>query len=46
MVLQPHFQQGYLDKLFDKPTDHITPLQGSELWQVALLEMWLQNHGV
>ena len=40
------FQQGYLDQLFDKPTDHITPLQGSELWQVALLEMWLQNHGV
>jgi asparagine synthase (glutamine-hydrolysing) len=40
------FQQTYLDTLFADPTDHITPLRGSELWQVALLEMWLQQHGV
>ncbi len=38
------FQQSYLDKLFAAPADHITPLRGSELWQVALLEMWLQTH--
>jgi len=36
------FQESYLDSLFAAPTEHITPLRGSELWQVALLEMWLQ----
>ena len=40
------FQQGYLDELFANPSDHITPLRGSELWQVALLEMWLLEQGV
>ncbi|TCD13672.1 N-acetylglutaminylglutamine amidotransferase [Oricola cellulosilytica] len=40
------FRQDYLDTLFDDPASHITPLRGSELWQVALLEMWLQTHGV
>lgn len=36
------FRQSYLDALFTAPADHITPLRGSELWQVALLELWLQ----
>ncbi len=36
------FRDDYLQTLFADPTSHITPLQGSELWQVALLEMWLQ----
>jgi asparagine synthase (glutamine-hydrolysing) len=40
------FRQDYLDRLFAAPSDHITPLRGSELWQVALLEMWLQSQGV
>lgn len=40
------FQQSYLDRLFDAPSDHITPLRGSELWQVALLELWLQAQEV
>jgi len=40
------FRQDYLDVLFDDPTAHITPLRGSELWQVSLLEMWLQSHGI
>ena len=40
------FRKGYLDKLFADPPAHITPLRGSELWQVALLEMWLQSHRV
>ncbi|WP_417691715.1 N-acetylglutaminylglutamine amidotransferase [Roseibium sp.] len=40
------FNTGYLDKLFAAPTEHITPLRGSELWQVALLEMWLQAQEV
>ncbi|MBU2190003.1 MAG: N-acetylglutaminylglutamine amidotransferase [Alphaproteobacteria bacterium] len=36
----------YLAQLFEAPSQHITPLQGSELWQVGLLEMWLQTHGI
>ncbi|WP_296816676.1 N-acetylglutaminylglutamine amidotransferase [Brevundimonas sp.] len=40
------FRQDYLDRLFADPTGHITPLRGSELWQVAALELWLQTHGV
>jgi asparagine synthase (glutamine-hydrolysing) len=40
------FRPAYLDALFADPKAHITPLRGSELWQVALLEMWLQTHGV
>ena len=38
------FNETYLDHLFADPTSAITPLRGSELWQVALLEMWLQQH--
>jgi asparagine synthase (glutamine-hydrolysing) len=40
------FQDSYLQKLFDNPSEHITPLQGSELWQAGLLEMWLQAQGI
>jgi asparagine synthase (glutamine-hydrolysing) len=40
------YKREYIDKLLASPADHITPLRGSKLWQVALLEMWLQNHGV
>ncbi len=40
------FQRPYLDKLMSNPREHITPLRGSKLWQVAMLEMWLQTHGV
>lgn len=40
------FRQDYLDDLIAAPKAHITPLRGSELWQVALLEMWLQSHDV
>ncbi len=40
------FRKDYLDALFANPADHITPLRGSELWQVALLEMWLQARGI
>ena len=40
------FRRDYLDALFDAPTEHITRLRGSELWQVALLEMWLQAQGI
>ena len=40
------FRDDYLQTLFKAPTQHITPLQGSELWQAGLLELWLQTHGV
>ena len=40
------FRQDYLNRLFASPSDHITPLRGSELWQVGLLELWLQTHGI
>lgn len=40
------FQPAYLDRLFSDPESHITPLRGSKLWQVALLEFWLQTHGI
>jgi asparagine synthase (glutamine-hydrolysing) len=40
------FRQEWLDELFAAPADHITPLRGSELWQAALLEMWLQSQGI
>ncbi len=40
------FREDYLQRLFADPTGHITPLQGSELWQVGLLELWLQAQGV
>src|SRR5690606_12633439 len=40
------FRQDYLDRLLADPAGHITPLQGSELWQVGLLELWLQAHGI
>ncbi len=40
------FRREWLDQLFENPSDHITPLQGSELWQAGLLELWLQTHGI
>jgi len=40
------FRPAYLDALFADPKGHITPLRGSELWQAALLELWLQAQGV
>jgi len=38
------FQRSYLDMLLDAPREHLTPLKGSKLWQVASLEIWLQTH--
>lgn len=40
------FRREYLEQLMSAPREHITPLRGSKLWQMALLEMWLQTHGV
>lgn len=40
------FRQDYLEELLASPKEHLTPLRGSELWQVALLELWLQSHDI
>ncbi|MEZ5582247.1 MAG: asparagine synthase-related protein [Candidatus Competibacteraceae bacterium] len=40
------FQQDYVNHLLDDPESHITPLRGSKLWQLGLLEIWLQAQGL
>ncbi|MBN1607308.1 MAG: N-acetylglutaminylglutamine amidotransferase [Polyangiaceae bacterium] len=40
------FQPSYVERLIASPETHITPLRGSKLWQVALLELWLTAHGI
>jgi asparagine synthase (glutamine-hydrolysing) len=36
------FQRDYIHELLHNPDDHLTPLRGSKLWQLGLLELWLQ----
>jgi asparagine synthase (glutamine-hydrolysing) len=38
------FNPAYVERLLAEPEQHITPLRGSKLWQIALLEFWLQTH--
>ena len=38
------FRRDYVDELLADPSAHITPLRGSKLWQITLLEYWLQQH--
>ena len=40
------FDDAYVEALLASPDDNLTPLRGSKLWQVALLEYWLQTHGL
>jgi asparagine synthase (glutamine-hydrolysing) len=40
------FQHDYLAELMSNPKQHITPLRGSKVWQIALLELWLQQHKI
>jgi asparagine synthase (glutamine-hydrolysing) len=40
------FDTGAVDALLADPNGRLTPLRGNELWQIALLELWLQRHGV
>ena len=39
------FRADYVDALLADPNAELTPLSGNKLWQLALLEMWLQSHG-
>jgi asparagine synthase (glutamine-hydrolysing) len=38
------FQRAYVDKLLAEPDANMTPLNGSKLWHLALLELWLQRN--
>jgi asparagine synthase (glutamine-hydrolysing) len=38
------FRESYVDRLLAAPEDDLTPLRGNKLWQLGLLELWLQEH--
>jgi len=38
------FQRPYVDALLNNPEQAHTPLMGSKLWHLALLEFWLQRN--
>jgi asparagine synthase (glutamine-hydrolysing) len=40
------FRTEVVDRMLADPNASLTPLGGNPLWQLALLEMWLQSHGV
>jgi asparagine synthase (glutamine-hydrolysing) len=40
------FEPAYVDHLLREPNTELTPLRGNKLWQLGLLELWLQTHGI
>jgi len=40
------FQPAYVDMLLQDPNKNRTTLGSNQLWQLGLLEMWLQRHGI
>ncbi|MWV15975.1 N-acetylglutaminylglutamine amidotransferase [Pseudomonas sp. L-22-4S-12] len=40
------FNPAMLDRLLSDPQGQLTPLHGSKLWQLAALNLWLQQHGL
>ncbi|GHJ10103.1 asparagine synthetase B [Micromonospora humidisoli] len=40
------FRADYVNALLADPNAELTPLNGNKLWQLGLLEMWLQSHGI
>ncbi|MEV7687770.1 N-acetylglutaminylglutamine amidotransferase [Streptomyces bungoensis] len=40
------FRQSYVAELLEAPNAHRTRRGANTLWQVALLEIWLQTHGI
>jgi len=40
------FRPEVVDRMLADPNGSLTPLGGNPLWQLALLEMWLQGRGV
>ncbi len=39
------FRKEHVERLLEAPGEHRTTLGASALWQLALLELWLQSHG-
>jgi asparagine synthase (glutamine-hydrolysing) len=40
------FRPEYVNELLGDPNGELTPLRGNKLWQLGLLELWLQTHVV
>ncbi|MFI1927744.1 N-acetylglutaminylglutamine amidotransferase [Streptomyces sp. NPDC020377] len=40
------FQESYVSQLLEAPDEHRTKRGANALWQIALLEIWLQTHGI
>ena len=40
------FRPEHVRSLLAEPNGRLTPLRGNQLWQLGLLELWLQGHGV
>jgi asparagine synthase (glutamine-hydrolysing) len=40
------FRPDAVERLLADPNGRLTPLRGNELWQIGLLELWLQRHGI
>jgi asparagine synthase (glutamine-hydrolysing) len=40
------FCRDTVETMLQSPDSHITPLRGSKVWQIALLEAWLQTQGI
>jgi asparagine synthase (glutamine-hydrolysing) len=40
------FRTDYVERLLADPNSHRTTLGANQLWQVGLLELWLQRHGI
>lgn len=40
------FHGRYVEKLFAEPNKHVTPTGGNKLWQLGVLELWLQTNQI
>jgi asparagine synthase (glutamine-hydrolysing) len=40
------FRSEHVDELLAAPNEHRTTLDGSKLWQLAVVELWLAAHGL
>ncbi|MEX0659340.1 MAG: N-acetylglutaminylglutamine amidotransferase [Egibacteraceae bacterium] len=40
------FRTDYVNRLVDDPQSDLTPLRGNKLYQLGVLELWLQAHGI
>lgn len=40
------FRSDYVERLIAAADTQLTPLRGNKLWQLGVLELWLQAHGI